>query len=412
MRLWIGETIEWFGDQITFFALPSIAILLFNVGPFDIGILNGLAYLAFPVLGVFVGVVGDRWPRRPMMVIANLVQVLALGSIPIAFLLGRLTLYQLFAVATVMGVSSVFFAVAYQSYLPTLVEKENLIEGNSKLQTSESAAQVGGPALAGSLTQLFGPAIPIAVDALATLLAALAIFSISKPEQFHASRAERNFFKELREGAEVIFDDPLLRSLAGSTASLNLGSSIFFAVFFLFMYNELKFSPATVGAVLGIGAVGLVIGSLSAPELAKKLGLGRTLAVALLISGLGLLVIPTALYWPAAPLLAALWMLSSFGIPIYNINQISFRQAIVPDRLQGRMNATMRTITWGAIPVGAFVGGILGSQLGIVHTIIIGALISILPVLFIMLGPLRSLHETPQTKHRGEQLPPRNMPIL
>lgn len=400
MRLWVGETVEWFGGQVTLLAMPTIAILILHAGPFDIGILNGLEYLAFPLLGVFVGVMADRWPRRPMMVLANIVQVVALGSIPIAFLLGGVSLYHLFSVAAVMGVSSVFFAVAYQSYLPTLIDREYLVEGNSKLQTSESASQVAGRPLAGFLIQLFGAAMAIAADALSTMFAAVAILSITKTELPQTPKADRNFRNELREGAGVIFSNPLLRNLAASTATLNLGSSIFYAVFFLFIYNQLKLSPGVAGLALGIGSVGFPIGALSAPKVAKKLGLGRTLASALLVSGIGLLTIPVAMYGPAAPLLAAFWMLSSVGIPIYNINQISLRQAIVPDRLQGRMNATMRTIIWGAIPIGAFLGGVLGTQLGIIRVITIGALVSTLSVLFIILSPVGSLHEIPKETSR------------
>jgi MFS family permease len=236
----------------------------------------------------------------------------------------------------------------------------------------------------------------VTADALSTLLAALAIFSITKTESPQAPMADRNFLNELREGAGVIFGNPLLRNLAASTATLNLGSSVFYAVFLLFIYNQLKLSPFVAGLALGIGSVGFPIGALSAPKVSRKLGLGRTLAASLLVSGIGLLTIPVAMYGPAAPLLAALWMLSSVGIPIYNINQISLRQAIVSDKLQGRMNATMRTIIWGTIPVGAFVGGILGTQLGILWTIIIGALVSTLSVLFIILGPVGSLHEIPK----------------
>ncbi|MGA8905554.1 MAG: MFS transporter [Candidatus Bathyarchaeia archaeon] len=396
MRLWVGETVEWFGGQITYLALPTIAIFALKAGAFDIGVLNGLGYLAFPILGVFVGVMGDRWPRRPMMVLANIVQVIALGTIPIAFLLQKLSLYHLFAVAAVMGVSTVFFEVAYQSYLPTLVDRENLVEGNSKLTTSESASQIAGPALAGFLIQLTGAAIAIAADALTTLFAALAIFSIKKTEHTYGSKVDRNFAREVREGAEVIFHNPLLRSLAATTTTLNLGSSIFSAVFFLFMYNELRLSPGLAGVVLGIGSVGSLIGAVNAPKIGRKLGLGPTLAIALSLVGLGLLAIPLAMYGPSVPVLAALWMVSGAGITIYNITQISLRQAIVPDRLQGRMNATMRAIVWGALPVGAFIGGILGTEFGIMQTIIIGGLISLLPVLLIMLSPIGSVHEIPQ----------------
>ncbi|MGD0175524.1 MAG: MFS transporter [Candidatus Bathyarchaeia archaeon] len=411
MRLWVGETVEWFGGQITYLALPTIAIFALKAGAFDIGVLNGLGYLAFPILGIFVGVMGDRWPRRPMMVLANIVQVVALGTIPIAFLLQKLSLYHLFAVAAVMGVSTVFFEVAYQSYLPTLVDRENLVEGNSKLTTSESTSQIAGPALAGFLIQLTGAAMAIAADALTTLFAALAIFSIKKPENAYGSKAERNFAREVREGAEVIFHNPLLRSLAATTATLNLGSSIFSAVFFLFMYNELRLSPGLAGVVLGIGSVGSLIGAVNAPKIGQKLGLGPTLAIALSLVGFGLLAIPLAMYGPSVPVLAALWMLSGVGITIYNITQISLRQAIVPDRLQGRMNATMRAIVWGALPVGAFIGGILGTEFGITQTIIIGGLISLLPVLLIMISPIGSLHKIPSnletTKVANQSTAPR-----
>ena len=400
MRLWLGETVEWFGGQITLLALPYIALNLLQADAFRMGVLYSVGYLPFPILGVFVGVVGDRWPRRPMMVIANIAQVATLGSIPIAFLLGKLSLYHLFAVAAIMGVSTVFFEVAYQAYLPTLIERDDLLEGNSKLTTSESTSLTAGPALAGFLINLVGAAMAMTADALTTLFAAVAIFSIRTPEK-RETKAERNFVREIKEGAEVIYKDPALRTLAASTATLNLGSSIFYPVFFLLLFNELKLSPFLAGIVLGIGSVGSLIGAVIAPKFAKELGFGRTLAVSLLISGIGLLAIPIVTYGPAVPLLAALWMFSSVGIPIYNINQISFRQTIVADRLQGRMNATMRTIVWGVLPVGALLGGILGTQLGIMNTIIIGALVSLIPVLIIMFGPLASLHDFRQTVQNG-----------
>jgi MFS family permease len=396
MRLWVGETVEWLGGQITFIALPTIAILTLGAGAFDIGVLNALGYLAFPVLGIFVGVIGDRWPRRPMMVIANIVQVFALATIPIAFLLEKLTLYHLFAVAAVMGASAVFFEVAYQSFLPTLIDRENLVEGNSKLTTSESASQTAGPPLAGFLIQLVGAAMAIAADALTTLFAAFAILSIKKGENVYLSKVDRNFVEELKEGVETIFRNPLLRSLAATTTALNLGSAIFSAVFFLFMYDELSLSPAVVGLVLGIGSAGSLIGAVCAPRAGQKLGLGLTLALALSLVGFGLLAIPLAMYGASTAVLATLWMVSGVGITMYNINQISLRQAIVPDRLQGRMNATMRSIVWGALPVGAFLGGILGANLGIAQTIVIGGIISLLAVLLIIMSPLRALQEIPK----------------
>jgi MFS family permease len=394
MRLWMGETVEWFGGQITALALPTVAILFLNAGPFEMGLLGALNTIAYPILGLFVGVLADRWRRRPMMVWANIGQVIALGSIPLGFMFRVLSLNQLFAVALVMSVTTVFFVIAYQSYLPTLVDREDLVEGNAKLETSSSASLVFGPALGGLLIQIVGAAQSIIFDALSTLVAALAIQSIKQPEVI-TSAPKRAFFKELRAGAEIIFVNPILRTLTAASATLNLGRSMFYAVFFIFIYDQLKITPGTAGLVLGIGSTGFLIGALSAPRIVKRLGLGVTLAFALLISGIGLLMVPVTRYGLAAPTLAALWMLSSFGMPLYNINQVSLRQAITSNQVQGRMNATMRTITWSTWPVGALAGGILGVILGIPLTIMIAGLISIIPALFIIVSPVVKLSKIP-----------------
>ncbi|MGA3296693.1 MAG: MFS transporter [Candidatus Bathyarchaeia archaeon] len=394
MRLWMGETVEWFGGQITALALPTVAILFLNAGPFEMGLLGALNTIAYPILGLFVGVLADRWRRRPMMVWANIGQVIALGSIPLGFMFRMLSLNQLFAVALVMSVTTVFFVIAYQSYLPTLVDREDLVEGNAKLETSSSASLVFGPALGGLLIQIVGAAQSIIFDALSTLVAALAIQSIKQPEVI-TSAPKRAFFKELRTGAEIIFVNPILRTLTAASATLNLGRSMFYAVFFIFIYDQLKITPGTAGLVLGIGSTGFLIGALSAPRIVKRLGLGVTLAFALLISGIGLLMVPVTRYGLAAPTLAALWMLSSFGMPLYNINQVSLRQAITSNQVQGRMNATMRTITWSTWPVGALAGGILGVILGIPLTIMIAGLISIIPTLFIIVSPVVKLSKIP-----------------
>lgn len=393
--MWMGETVEWFGGQITALALPTVAILSLNAGPFEMGVLGALNSIAWPILGLFVGVMADRWRRRPMMVWANIGQVLALSSIPLGFMLRVLSLNQLFAVALVMSVTTVFFVIAYQSYLPTLVDREDLVEGNAKLETSSSAALVFGPALAGFLIQITGAAQSIVIDALSTLVAALAIFSIKQPEVTLTSKVNRAFFKELRDGADIIFINPILRTLTWASATLNFGRSMFYAVFFIFIYNELKITPGTAGLVLGIGSAGFLIGALSAPKIVKKLGLGVTLALAVLISGTGLLMIPASMYGPAAPALAAFWMFSNIGMPLWNVNQVSLRQAITSNQLQGRMNATMRTITWSTWSVGALVGGILGLKLGVPLTIMIGGLISILPTLCIIVSPIRKLSRIP-----------------
>lgn len=396
MRLWTSETIGAFGRQVTGLALPTAAIFLLKAGAFEMGILGGLSFIAFPLLGLFVGVWVDRLRRRPIMVIANVGRMVALGSIPVAYIFGILQMYQLYVVAAVVGVFTVFFDVAYQSYLPSLIERTDLVEGNSKLETSQSAAQVAGPAIAGFLIQIVGAAEAIAADALAFLASAGLIFSIRKKEPDpQPSKEDPNFIKELKEGAQTVISSPILRRIAACTATSNLGSGIFFTVFLLWIYDQLKLSPGIVGVVFGIGGIGVLLGAVTAARIAKSLGLGPTIVLSIFLGGVALLAIPAAGYGPAIPILIGLQTLTGFTVPIYNINQVSLRQAITPDRLQGRMNATMRTIVWGTIPLGSFAGGILGSQVGILPTMLIGGAVASLAAVWVVFGPVISLREVP-----------------
>jgi MFS family permease len=396
VQLWRGETVEWVSDSITNLAVPTIAILIFNAGPLEMGLLSALGNVGYPVLGLFAGVMVDRWRRKPVLIWTNIIQAIALGSIPAAFFLGILSLYQLFIVTLVMSVTIVFFNVAYTAYLPTLIAREDLVEGNSKLETSSSAAAVVGPPIAGGLIQILGAAPSIALDALSTLFAAVAILSIKKPEPPQSLSTRRHFWSEMRDGVRVVTETPTLRSLAASTSILNIGNTMFYAVFYLFIYDQLKMTPVVAGITLGVGAVGVVVGAVTAPKLLKSMGLGSSLTAALMINGLGLLAVQAAMYGPAAALLAPLWLIANIGIPIYNINQVSFRQILVADRLQGRMNATMRTFSYGAATLGALVGGIIGAQYGILTTMTTGALIAILAALIIRFGPVGRLHEMPK----------------
>jgi MFS family permease len=397
-KLWWGESISEFGSQVTFLALPSVAILQLRATPFQVGLIEALNFLAFPTLGLVAGVYADRLRRRPIMIACDLGRMLALGSIPVSFLLGSLNMPQLYAVATITGIFTVFFDVAYQSYLPALIDRGDLIEGNSKLEVTRSAAQLLGPAAAGFLIQAFQAARAIAVDAVSFLVSAIAVWLIRKPEPEPRPTVEgaaTGFFAEMKEGIAVVFRNRYLWRIAGCTATSNLGSNIVMAVFLIFAYRMLHLTAGTVGLIFGIGSVGYLFGALSAQRSARLLGLGPVLAVSILIGGLSWLLVPLAIYvTPFAVLTISILIGFSTG-PIYNINQVSLRQAITPDRVQGRMNATMRTIVWGTIPVGAFLGGVLGTAVGIVETIVIGAVVSTLAVVWVGVGPVRRLREQP-----------------
>jgi MFS family permease len=394
-RFWFGDTVSQFTAQVTGLALPTVAILTLGADAFEVGLLGTLQLLAFPILGMFVGVWADRYRRRPIMILANLGRMIALGSIPLAGIFHTLSLNLLYLVAVVTGVCTVFFDVCYQSYLPVLIDKDDLVEGNSKLQLSASAGQVGGPALAGFLIDLVGAARAIAVDAAGFLTSALALLSIRKQEPKPEPAADPDFFEEMKEGARVVLGSPILRSIAGCTATSNLGSQMAYVVLLIFGYRTLRLSPGLVGVIFAIGSLGVLFGAWAAGATSKKFGLGRTIVLSS-IGTVGLLIVPLALLGsPVIVLACAQFIIGSSGA-VYNINQVSLRQAITPDRLQGRMNATMRTIVWGTIPVGAFLGGVLGESVGVLMAIIVGAVVSTLAFLWVIFSPVMALKAIPR----------------
>ena len=388
----MGDTVSQIGSQVTLLAVPTVAILILHAGPFQVGLLSALEFLAFPTLGLVAGVYADRLRRRPIMIVCDLGRMLALGSIPVAYLLNALVLEQLYVVALLTGIFTVFFDVSYQSYLPVLVERSNLLEGNTKLEISRSVAQVSGPAIAGFLIQWIGGAKAVAVDALSFLVSAVALSTIRTPEpepKPAGASGATGFIAEMKEGIMVVFKNPILWRIAACTATTNFGSiMVFGAVLLVFMYRDLHLSAAVVGIIFAIGSVGSLLGALMASWISRRLGLGLTLGTSIVVGGVSLLLTPLALLGAPVLVLGATGLVTGITVPVYNINQVSLRQAITPDRVQGRMNATMRTIVWGTFPLGGVLGGILGTTVGVVQTIILGAVLSTLAALWIFLGPV------------------------
>jgi len=391
-KLWVGQTISLLGSAVTMLALPSVAILALGAKPFQVGLLESAQFLAFPLLALPAGVWVDRLPRRPVMILADVGRALALGSVPLAWMLHDLSLLQLYVVALAVGVLTVFFDVAYQSYLPALIERRHLIEGNAKLEISRSASQIAGNGLGGALIQALGAPLSMLVDAMsfvASVISLAAIRAIETPAGKGLGKSDP-FWAQLRAGMTIVFANPTLRSIAACTATSNLGNAMIGAVYLIFAYKSLHVAPAIVGGILAFGNLG-VVGAFSAGALARRFGLGRTLALCSLIFGVGELV-PVLAVWrlPVAFLLLG-QLLLSFANPVYNVNQVSLRQAITPDELQGRMNATMRAIVWGTLPVGGVIGGALGNAIGVVPTIVVAGIIASSAALFIRFGQVYRL---------------------
>src|SRR5438309_2456759 len=277
MKLWWGQGISELGSQVSFLALPTVAILTLSATPFQVGLLEALQFLAFPVLGLIAGVYADRLKRRPIMIVCDLARLLLIASVPVAALLHVLAMNQLYVVALLVGIANVFFDVSYQSYLPALIPRTDLVEGNSKLEVSRSAAQLAGPVLAGFLIQVIGAVESLWVDAASFAISAASLFGIRKPEpapQPGTAAGASRFWREMWERIQVVIGNPTLWKIAGCTATSNLGSNMIWALFLLFAYRTLGLSPSLVGLIFAGGAVGGLLGALSAGAVTRRLGLG------------------------------------------------------------------------------------------------------------------------------------------
>ena len=407
VKLWSAETISQFGTQVTLLALPIIAATTLNVTPFEFGLLGTIEFLPFILLSLPAGVWVDRLRRRPILIAGDLIRAAALTSIPIAFALNGLTIWQLYVVGFINGCATVFFDVAYQSYLPSLVERDQIVEGNSKLETSRSAAQITGPGIAGVLIGALTAPFAIVVDALSFVVSALFMFAIRRhepaPEPRLNEQGERASMRsEIAEGLRYVGRHPLLRSIAATTATSNLCSNIVYAILILYLVRELSFTPELLGLAFSIGSVGFLAGALLANRVAKRFGVGPTIVGSAFAFGPSALLVAIAPANLALPLVAASIFFGGLGGAIYNINQVSLRQAITPERMQGRMNATMRFIVWGTIPIGSTIGGILGGVIGLHETIWVGAIGGCFVFLPALLSPVRSLEQIPDVEPEAD----------
>jgi MFS family permease len=398
--LWAGETVSELGSQVSLLAIPLLAVRTLHATTFQVGLLTAASTAAFLIVGLPAGVWVDRTRRHWVMIAADLGRVLALGSIPVAYALDALTMVQLIVVTLVTGILTVFFDVAYQSYLPSLVGREHLVEGNAKLTGSEQVAAVAGPSIAGGLVQAIGSSYAVAVDAISFLVSALAVGGIRtpEPEPEVPEGGHPSLRHGMAEGLRFVFSDPLLRAIACTTASSNLASGVAAAVEVVFLVRTVHASPAVIGLLFTLGGLGGLLGALVAGPLARRIGGARATIVGILMN-VGALLIPLTQPKAGLVLFGIGMLFVSFGATVYNINQVSFRQRLCPDRLLGRMNATMRFIVWGVLPIGALIGGVLGTAIGLRPTLWIGAVGESLAGVWLLASPMRTMREFPEVEH-------------
>jgi MFS family permease len=436
-KLWVASTISLFGTQVSQLAIPVIAVLILGAPPFEVALLGTFEFLPFLLFTLPAGVWVDRLPRRRILISGDLGRALLLATIPIAYAFDVLTIWQLYLIGFGVGIFTVFFDVADQSYLPTVLEREELIDGNGKLQAAFSTAQLLGPPAGGGIVALLTAPFAVILDAISYVVSALLIFAIRRPERPASGAPEptataveqtlespsgaasfaaesrvseeapaaehRSVRREVAEGLRFVLGHRYLRNIAATTGSSNLFSNILFSIFPVFVYVNLTLTPDIVGLIGGGFGAGALLGAVIAGRVGERLGIGHAIVGSTLLGSIAGLATPLATHDTALWVIGGSGFLGGTAQVVYNVSQVSLRQAITPEPLLGRMNATMRFLVWGTIPIGQVIGGLIATVFGTHAAIWVGAvggLVAFLPVFF---SPVRSLERIPEPEAAAAQ---------
>ena len=400
LKLWGGQTISVFGDQITALALPLAAVLTVDASPAEMGVLTAAGWAPHLVFSLAAGVWVDRRRRRKWVMVAmDGGRALVLASVPVAYWLDVLTMEQLYAVAFAVGALTVLFDVSYSAFFVLLVPREEVVDANSKLSVSRSASYMGGPALAGVLVEVLRAPVALLADAVSFLGSALLIarIRVEEPPPDAASDGE-SIWTRLAWGLRFLFRHPVLRAALLGTATINFFNFVFAALVILYMSERLGLSPAWIGAIFGVGAVGSLVGAVVAPRISRRLGMGPSVVLGAILFPAPLLLFPLA----GGPktlvvtLLIAGEFFSGLGVMIFDVNSNSLSVLLTPHGLRARLTGSHRTINYGVRPLGALAGGVLGDLIGLRPALWIGAAGALLGVLWLLASPMPSVREPPE----------------
>jgi MFS family permease len=393
-NLFLSHSVSLVGTQVTVLALPILALMLLDATALQVSLLAAVEFLPMLLLGLPAGAWVDRLPHKPILIATDAVRGTALLAVPVAFALGGLTLPLLYVVAFVIGLGTLFYDVAQQSYLPALVEEEQLGDANAKLEGSRSVAQLAGPSIGGFLVQLLTAPVAIVVDAVSYLASAILLLFVRGRATAEERTEHSGLLRDIGEGLRFVLTHPLMGPLAICAAAADLAFAAVLALQIVFALETLHLSAGVTGIVLAVGNAGGLIGAFLCTALAKRIGPGAAILASIAVFSGGALVVPMA--GEAVGLAAGLFFVY-LGVVIFNILHVTLCQAVTPPRMLGRMNATLRFITWGMVPVGATAGGLLVDPVGLRGVLWIAAgvcALSILPPLF---SPVRTLENDPTT---------------
>ncbi|WP_337661974.1 MFS transporter [Actinoalloteichus sp. AHMU CJ021] len=407
MLLWVGQSIGDIGSAVTQLALPMVAVLVLNASTLEVGLLSAMTTLPNLLVSLHAGSLVDRLPKRKMMLFCHIGRFVLLASIPITTIPGlglRLTYSHLLVVALLTGVLTVFFMIAYQSYLPILLSSDELLDGNGKVGATQSFAYSAGPAIAGALVGLVGVVRAIAINVASFGVSAVSLFLIRKEEPPIEPRpAGHKMRHDIFEGLRFVVKHPVLRKVVACTGTSNFFSAMGFAVEMVFLLRILNVAPALVGLIFSVSAVGGVVGGILAGRLSKRVGNARIIWFSILVLGFPSLLMPLAQPGFGVLLYAVgLFFFMTMAV-MYNVAQVTYRQVITPPALLGRMNASVRFIVVGTSPLGAALGGVLGTAIGVRPTLWIAFAGAWLAGLWVFFSPLRKMRDFDDNRDDAEQ---------
>jgi MFS family permease len=400
LRMWGGQALSQFGAQITELAVPVMAVLLLQASEFEVGVLTAANVAAFLIVGLPAGAWIDRMRKRHVMIWADAVRAVALAALPLLWWLGALQMWHLYAVALVVGVATVFFDVSYQSLIPSLVRPRQIAEANGKLQATYEVANIAGPGIGGWLIGILTAPLAILATVGTYLVSFVALLLTRDDEQPRAADDRAPILHEIWEGLRFVFTERLLRRIVATTGTSNFFNTISMTMLPIFILRELGLSPASMGVIFSLGAVGGLLGAIATPHIVRRIGEARSIPVSSIGFSVIAVFLPVAAMVPsiAFPLLVAQGFVGSFTVLLYNITQVTFRQRITPPRLLGRMNASVRFVVWGVMPIAALLSGVLGTWLGVVPTMWIGAIGQLFAALFVVVGPFWAMRDLPDVE--------------
>ena len=397
--LWISLTITHFGGQVTFLALPLTAALMLNASPLEMGILTAVEALPYTLFGLFTGVLVDRSKKLPLIIMADVGRGLALLAVPVAAWFGLLSMSVLYIVGFLVGLGGIIGWAAYQVFMTERVGRENLVEANSRIALSDSSAQLIGPGLAGIFIHWLTAPFAILLDAMAFFTSAWMLKGIKDQPSDAPKIREKGatVWQDAKEGLRLIWNNPVLRSLAWGLAIWQFLKHMYFAIVILFAARDLALSPGMIGAVWMLGGVGFLIASFWVQHANRQFGVGRVMLGGLLATGLAWLLIALVSpgSWAAIHLGVAIFVLD-LGAMLFFINYLTLRQSVTPDRLLGRVTSTMIFLSIACAPLGSLAGGAMAEIFGLRTTIgVAGAGGLVLCMVLAKFSPLSAMHELP-----------------